>query len=264
MASTENPLPGMNPFLELRWRDAHTRLITYISEALSEELPAELSVQAEEHLVVTFPDEDRDRGYFADVAVRERWQNGLPPLWQPEGEGSKVIQVAEPEIILAEPATERWLEIRDRDGKLVTTLELLSPWNKENPGREEYRRKQTVYRESRVNLVEIDLLRGGSPTVAVHSDHFKSRPGTQYIVCVSRAGAYSYEVYRCSLRDRLPAFRVPLRLCDPDVPLDLQPLIDRCYRTGRYWQLSDPSRLNPPLPPDEAEWLAERMGSSPD
>lgn len=163
MASMENPLPGMNPFLELRWRDAHTALIGYIREALSEELPADLSVQAEEHLVVTFPDEDRDRAYFADVAVCERWKNGLPPLWQPEGEGAKAIQVAEPEIILAEPATERWLEIRDRDGRLVTALELLSPWNKENPGREEYRRKQTVYRESRVNLVEIDLLRGFSP-----------------------------------------------------------------------------------------------------
>ena len=259
MASMGNPLPGMNPFLELRWRDAHTRLITYISEALSEELPADLSVQAEEHLVVTVPDEDRDRAYFADVAVCERWKYGLSPLWQPEGEGAKAIQVAEPEIILAEPATERWLEIRDRDGRLVTALELLSPWKKENPGREEYRRKQTVYRESRVNLVEIDLLRGGSPTVAVHSDRFKSRPGTQYIVCVSRAGSYSYEVYRCSLRDRLPAFRVPLRLSDSDIPLDLQPLIDRCYRTGRYWQLSDSSRLNPALPDDEAEWLAARL-----
>ena len=46
-----------------------------------------------------------------------------------------------------------------------------------------------------------------------------------------------HEVYRISLRERLPAFRVPLRETGPDVPLDLQPLADRCYRTGRYWQV---------------------------
>ena len=38
----------MNPFLELRWPDAHTRLLAYIGDALSEELPADLAVRAEE------------------------------------------------------------------------------------------------------------------------------------------------------------------------------------------------------------------------
>ncbi|MBI4664416.1 MAG: DUF4058 family protein [Verrucomicrobia bacterium] len=32
--TTRNPFPGMNPFFEQRWRDAHTRLITYLHDAL--------------------------------------------------------------------------------------------------------------------------------------------------------------------------------------------------------------------------------------
>jgi len=35
MISYHNPFPGMNPFLEHRWSDVHTRLIGYIGDELA-------------------------------------------------------------------------------------------------------------------------------------------------------------------------------------------------------------------------------------
>jgi hypothetical protein len=248
----------MNPFFELDWSDIHLTLISSIREALSAELPIDLRVRGEEQVRVTST--EREYLYRSDVTIRENWKNGFPPLWQPETGGGSGILVAEPEIVMSEPEVERWLEIRDSGGTLVTALEVLSPRNKTGAGWQDYRNKQMNFLAAGVNLVEIDLLRGGLPTVAVDPDMLTPRSGTQYIICVSRALIPSrHEVYRCGLRERLPAFRVPLRPGDPDVPLDLQPMIDRCYVTGRYWASSDPTRLSSKFPEDEAKWIAERL-----
>ena len=37
-----------------------------------------------------------------------------------------------------------------------------------------------------------------------------------------------------SLWQRLPIIKIPLRPGDADVPLDLQALVDQCYRNGGY------------------------------
>jgi hypothetical protein len=36
--TTANPFPGMNPFIEQQWRDAHTMLISYLRDHLQERL----------------------------------------------------------------------------------------------------------------------------------------------------------------------------------------------------------------------------------
>jgi hypothetical protein len=43
------------------------------------------------------------------------------------------------------------------------------------------------------------------------------------------------------------------------VPLDLQPLIDRVYRTGRDWQILHREIPAPPLPADDATWVQDRL-----
>ena len=58
--------------------------------------------------------------------------------------------------------------------------------------------------------------------------------------------------------------RIPLRQTDADVPLDLQALIEECYRNGHYeddinYQV-DPY---PPLDPEDARWadaLSRKLG----
>ena len=70
--TTKNPFPGMNPFFEQSWRDAHARLITYLHDALQERLPADLSVRTEEEVVAIGTDE-RATTYRPDLQVRQPW-----------------------------------------------------------------------------------------------------------------------------------------------------------------------------------------------
>jgi hypothetical protein len=42
------------------------------------------------------------------------------------------------------------------------------------------------------------------------------------------------EIYRVLLAERLPIIRVSLRKADVDAPLDLQLLVDACYRNRDY------------------------------
>jgi len=57
------------------------------------------------------------------------------------------------------------------------------------------------------------------------------------------------------LRERLPIIRLPLRSTDPDIPLDLQVVIDQCYRNGGYDEDIDYSvEPDPPLGVEDAHW----------
>src|SRR5262245_33283918 len=57
---------------------------------------------------------------------------------------------------------ETFIEILHKpDRNLVTVLELLSPANREQPGRTEYLAKRRAILYQMVNLVELDLLRAG-------------------------------------------------------------------------------------------------------
>lgn len=265
MNAHENPFPGMNPFFEMpdRWPGIHGRLLTYIGDALSEDLPPDLHARTEERVVVDFPGEsEKAREYRADVAVVESWKEGLPPVWQPEGPGAgEPIVVAEPEIIVCDPAPERWIAIRDVEERLITVIEVLSPSNKKSPGRAEYVARQRNFLSTPVNLVEIDLLRGGGHVASVNLELLAEPPKrTRFLICVRRSPFQTRrEIYRCPLRERLPAIRIPLRFGEPDVALDLQPPIDRCYRTGRDWLFDYRREPEPEFPPDEAAWVDERL-----
>ena len=235
-------------------------LIAEITAALSEELPEDLAARPEERITVsTRPPSEP---YRPDVAVVETWKRGFPPVWQPEEAGGGAVALTEPLVFFAMEEVERWVEIRTGHGRLVTVIEVLSPANKREDGWMAYRNKQRDYLAAGVNLVEIDLLHGGGHVTAIRLDQFTFPPGTRHHVCVSRAmpsGSARLEVYPCSLREPLPAFRVPLRLGDPDAPLALQPLVDRCYRTGRYW-LGDYARpLAELVAAEDVAWAEERV-----
>ena len=230
----KNPFPGMNPYLEDHWSDVHSSLITFIREFLGIELPDDLSARSE-------------------VSITEdSWRYGLPSVWSPEADaaGGGVLTVTEPMLVKVPTEKRRWIEIRDGNGKLITVIEVLSPWNKLS-GRRSYVFKRNDMCAARVNVVEIDLLRGGMHTVDVplrdiHDPH--NGGSLDYLVCVNRAAADGRrEVYQGQLDERLPVIRIPLRTTDADVPLDLQALIDRCYETGRYWKLDYRREPIPPL-----------------
>ena len=253
------PFPGINPWMEPYWADIHVSLIGYLRDQLAERLPEDLVARAEQQLVIE-DDEVPPRAARADIAVTESWRTGEPPVWTPAAEGGPAVAVAEPVLVALEPETQRWLEIRHRDGRLITAIEILSPTNKRRgSGREAYLARQEAYLAGPASLVEIDLLRGGREATRIPRSVLGPRAdGDVSLVCVSRASArWRVEAYAFPLRQPIPPFRVPLRETDADVVVELQPLLERCYRTGRYWQVDYSRPPEPPLSPEDAAWAEE-------
>ena len=138
----------------------------------------------------------------------------------------------------------------------MTTIEVLSPSNKRpgTEGWELYQRKRQTLLLGNVNLVEIDLLRGGQRMPMIDP-----WPDSPYTLLIARAGSQLCRVwphYRRSLR----VIPVPLAKPDSDIPLDLQPMIDEIYRRFRYPRSIDYSKsLTPPLDAAETLWLKKQL-----
>jgi hypothetical protein len=218
-----------------------------------------LRARVEESVLLETPQGLGPHPLFPDVRVVEYTaQRGLAT--RPEaGAGAAEARVI---VIEPEPTTETFLEIIDRESgnRVVTVIELLSPSNK-SPGlnRDQYQRKQRDICSSDMNLVEIDLNRFGTHTLAFPLAHLWPKDRTVYMACVRRATQRGKaEVYPMPLWERLPILKIPLRPSDADVPLDLQPLVDQCYRNGGY-----EGTLNYAVDPDplligaERDWAEE-------
>jgi hypothetical protein len=250
----------MDPYLEGHWRDVHASLVIDARDALQGALPSGLRARVEESVLLETPQGLGDHPLFPDVRVveyRPEVKRGLET--RPDGGAA----VAEPRLIQAEPeaVAEPFLEIIDRESgnRVVTVIEFLSPSNK-SPGanRQQYLRKQREVCSSDANLVEIDLNRFGTHTLAFRLEHLDRRDRTGYMVCVRRAPHRGEaEVYPMPLWQRLPVVKVPLRPRDADVPLDLQSLVDQCYRNGGYdGTLNYAAEPDPPLFGADLEWAA--------
>ena len=255
--TTKNPFPGMNPFFEQRWRDAHTMLIAYMRDALQERLPGDLVAGAEEELVAIGAEAEPAR-LRTDISVKKPWED--------TGAGGVAVaarvrapQATLPTRIFIDDEVERWIEIHDETGQLVTVIELLSPSNKiDEPARERYRNKLRTLISGGVNVVEIDLVRRGGSVFPDEVREFVQEQGAPYGVCVFRdTQPKEREAYPIRLRDRLPVISIPLRPTDADIPLELQPLIDQCHERGRYHRLRYRVELDPSLAPADAAWVEE-------
>jgi len=264
-----NPFPSMNPYLEAKslWRDVHHTFLTYAREILQPLLRPRYHVRIEERLYV----EPVERPIFPDISVIER------PKTRPEQEQTGGVAVAvatevevtcdEPTAILETtgPIPEGYLEIVDltRGGKVVTVIELLSHANK-TPGtdaRWQYVQKQKQVLAAGVNLVEIDLLRDGTYTLAPPLDLVKVVIGKEwhYLVSIHKATEpHRFYLYALTVQQRLPRIFIPLAPDDPKVAvLDLQAVIDRCYEAGAYDDVID-YRQEPPPPAfsqEVTEWI---------
>jgi len=251
-----SPFPGMDPYLEQFWRDIHARCVIYAADQLQAHLPADLRARVEERVFVE-PAVGAPRSVYPDVRVVERGHGRTPPIT-----GAPGTAVAEPLVIIVpdEPVTERYIDIIDVGSgrRVVTVIELLSLSNKiPGEGQELYRRKQREGRDGHVNLVEIDLLRAGDRVLSVGASRIPASHRTPYQVCVYRAAAAlpCYEIYRVPLQERLPVICIPLRPTDEDIPLDLQALIEQCYRNGGYdGDIDYGVEPDPPLASEDAGW----------
>lgn len=140
--------------------------------------------------------------------------------------------------------------------RVVTVIEFVSPTNKSHgDGRALYLKKRTECFAGGVNYVEIDLTRSGNRYAGFLPFNVPPELQQTYFAWTRRAPRpRRYELYPLSLRERLRPVGVPLREADPDVTLDLQPLIDLCYRNGGFDDID--YRADPPVPftTEDARW----------
>lgn len=254
-----SPFPGMDPYLEQHWRDVHHALLTYARDAVQANLPDDLLARMEERVYVE-SDEAFRRAIYPDVRVVEHGVRGSVAQ-----AATGLTDVAEAIVLQLEeePATEGFIEIVEVGAghRVVTVIEVLSLSNKlRGEGQDLYRRKQQELKRGKVGLVEIDLLRAGERVLSVPAWKIPRAFQSAYQVCVRRGWrTHEVELYRVPLRQRLPTVRVPLRETDDDVPLDLQALIEMCYRNGRYHTLDYAIPPDPPLDASDDAWANELL-----
>ncbi len=236
---TKSPFPGMDPFLErpAKWSSVHTRLINAISDQLAERLAPNFYVEIEERVTLTLAADPKVRPQIEpDVYVVRA--PALSPV------ATTVIPITAPQIttptvveaLYSEEIRQRYLEIRDSaQREVVTTIELLSPFNKMSGerGRVDFLKKRERVMASDVHWIEIDLLRAGTRTPEVADK-------SAYYALLKRGGTLGlFEVWYIGLRDRLPTIAVPLRPPFDDAPLDLQAAFDDMYQRAHYAQSID-------------------------
>lgn len=258
----DSPFPGMDPYLERFWNDVHGKLVTYIADGLNDLLPARFRASMEKRVIIADIDQPLSGERYSDVAILDapRFGNG----------GTAVLSrhvLVRPPILTAfkgEPLKQHFVEIIDMKfgEKVVTAIEVLSPENKRpSDGSMKFHAKQAEYRHARVNRVEIDLLREGNRTFDFPLRYLTPEQEKPYYVTVYRAGREGEcEVYSIDLRETLPVIAIPLRPADEDVWLDLQPLIARVYRNGRF-PIDYDEPCDPPLEGEEAVWANEMLSA---
>jgi hypothetical protein len=261
----------MDPYIEAcgLWEGFHGHLIHRICEALAVILP---------------------RGYFIDVATRkyvvldvgEGGQESLPrpdvtvSTLTPRATTSKkggAVAGAAPigpdgpvpmQAFVADEFKENFVEIYalGKESILVTCIEVLSPSNKRRSteGWSQYERKRQALLLGRANFIELDLLRGGDKMPML-----TPWPDTPYTLLVGRATRAPHcRVWPGHFQRPLPPIPVPLLSPDPDLTLNLQPLIEDIYTLGRYDERLDYTRpLDPPLSKAEAAWVRDALKDRP-
>jgi len=228
------PFPGMDPYLEMQpfWGDFVPDFLASMRNALLSELLPRYDVRIEEYMFVMHEDIRLHR-VRPDVSITST------PAWKPQTQRHlKIIHLPNEEV--------------------VTVIELLSPTNKRSgeDGIDAYLEKRAELVASGVNLVEIDLLRGGE-----RLPMRGSLPPGDYYVYVGRARRKPRcEVFGWPLRMPLPTIPIPLRPDDEETKLDLAAAFRSTYEAAFYdRRLPYQQPLEPKPSDEEGEWIKQLL-----
>jgi PIN domain nuclease of toxin-antitoxin system len=253
-----SPFPGMDPYLEgPLWTSVHSQLAVEIARQLTPMLIPKYAALTERRLVLATPDVE-DGVTISTTSLRSDAAVVTRSSREPEG-GLAVATAAPLQLatVLPLPVPELTVEIRDTESlQLVTAIEVLSPWNKNGKGYEEYVEKRQKLLLSTAHLIEIDLLRAGK-RVPMQDP----LPAADYFILVGRASRRPVtDVWPVELHQALPGVPVPLLEGDPDVRLDLQQAVTSVYDAFGYRYLIDYSQpTKVPLPISSRDWARERL-----
>jgi Protein of unknown function (DUF4058) len=251
-----SPFPGMDPYIEASglWPDFHAALLGVFRSGLNRRLPRRYIAGIELHVWVHEPD--------AETGM----QMQAPDLHIVDQTGpvtATAVAAAPATIVLSVLQTQgrRYLTIVDQqDKRVVTALEVLSPSNKASgPDRDAYLTKRHQYLSAGVNLLELDLLRGGArPPLG---DPAPDIEDYYAMVCRSweapQAGFWTFGV-----RDSIPDLPIPLDRNLSEVLLPLRECLDRVYDEGRYGERLPYDRpTSPRLHEPDATWARELLAA---
>ncbi|MGH7171965.1 MAG: DUF4058 family protein [Gemmataceae bacterium] len=217
-----SPFPGMDPYLEddAVWPVFHHQLVMCLYQILLPGLVDRYRARVNQRHYVT------EQALFTSVVREEHHED--------------------------------YIEIRQRsDGRLITLVDMVSPTNKLNTdGRSAYLAKRCESKSAKVNLVELDLVLQGQPTLEYSRDGL---PDWDYAVTVTRSTQPErYEIYTSTLQKRLPRFRLPLAADDRDTVLDLHTAFTRCYDQGGFAAKIDYTKdPSTPLIDEDRKWLQD-------
>jgi hypothetical protein len=246
----------MDPYLEgYMWADVHHALASQFRRQLVPLVQPHYAVRIE---VTIYNDRvpAHELGImYPDVEIVQ----SRPPTDRliRETAGSIVIAPAQLSVPLTIATQVRQASVQIRDvasNTLVTSIEIISPSNKREPGLTAYLAKRDELRIAEVHLLEIDLIRRGRRPWP--EEQMLVSP---YLATLIRARHIRAEVWTIGLRERLPVLPVPLRAPDADVPLDVQSALDTIYDEANYPLTLDYSQPppEPPLSDEDAAWAAE-------
>jgi hypothetical protein len=249
------PFPGMDPYLERSgiWPDVHNSLIICLRDMLPPLLRRGYAALLQHRRYVV----ESDHPISPDVSlVRTRRAVRTSGTDRARPDRAVVIElfreeIRQPVLHIIEPAA---------GNRIVTAIEVLNPDNKvAGAGRESYLQKGDELWQAGANLVEIDLLRRGRPTVRVPKQRLEALRPFAYVVAVSRWFPSQYEVYKIGLREALPKVAVPLSNGDPDVTLDLPAAFARCWETGAYADLLPYDKAPAGLSRADVAWCRKQL-----
>lgn len=253
-----NPFPGMNPYLEAPrlWAEVHNKIIAEMHRYLRRRLPFRYSVIMEERLGigVNAPDEPPVRYIVPDLAVTGRDAAHRPdaaPEYAVAERDAGAVAVLLP---IRETVAEWYISIAAADSnETVTILEVLSPSNKRaGAGRNQYLDQRGSIIESAVHLVEIDLVRQGSPMPCQGYD-----ADAPYRHLVSRWPTRPWAaLYPFGLQSPIPDVTVPLLEGDAEPKIPLGALLHNLYLDDYYANYVDyGSDPEGPLSDADRRWL---------
>jgi hypothetical protein len=223
----------MDPYLEgYLWPDVHTALASKIRQLLMPLLRPRYTARLAIYVVEdVLPEGDVGIMYPAVEVMQRRGAGHEAALPPPTVAASTVTPVTlSIPVLLPVEIHIPVVEVRDTaQNRLITSIEVLSPVNKREPGLQQYRQKRQRLYQMGIHLIEIDLLRRGTRPIVDPRVHESA-----YAIGGTRAHSGTTLIWAMELNDPLPTIPVPLHPPDEDVQLNVGAVLQAVYDEAGY------------------------------